>query len=171
MLERDWLGYGWHGYSWLNAAHHAFNLIVCASPQQRLENWNLHFPDSPDARVLDASLVLVTACTLIWFGVWKWTWDHIPVTFYWHTGNLSRGQVVAELRLWISRLQLKGTGEEVVFTLPGLPGLWSHTSAVCPWTPSFSGCHCVCWSLSHVQLFVTPWTVAHQVPLPMGFSR
>ena len=23
----------------------------------------------------------------------------------------------------------------------------------------------------HVQLFVTPWTVAHQVPLSMGFSR
>ena len=25
--------------------------------------------------------------------------------------------------------------------------------------------------LSHVQLFVTPWTVAHQVRLSMGFSR
>ena len=25
--------------------------------------------------------------------------------------------------------------------------------------------------LSHVQLFVTPWTIAHQVPLSMGFSR
>ena len=29
---------------------------------------------------------------------------------------------------------------------------------------------CVC-VLSHVQLFVTPWTVAHQDPLSMGFSR
>ena len=26
-------------------------------------------------------------------------------------------------------------------------------------------------SLSHVRLFVTPWTAAHQAPLPMGFSR
>ena len=26
-------------------------------------------------------------------------------------------------------------------------------------------------SLSHVQLFVTPWTVANQAPLSMGFSR
>ena len=26
-------------------------------------------------------------------------------------------------------------------------------------------------SLSHVQLFATPWTVAHQAPLSMGFSR
>ena len=26
-------------------------------------------------------------------------------------------------------------------------------------------------SLSCVQLFVTPWTVTHQVPLPMEFSR
>ena len=25
--------------------------------------------------------------------------------------------------------------------------------------------------LSHVQLFATPWTVAHQAPLFMGFSR
>ena len=26
-------------------------------------------------------------------------------------------------------------------------------------------------SLSHVRLFVTPWTAAHQAPLSMGFSR
>ena len=26
-------------------------------------------------------------------------------------------------------------------------------------------------SLSRVQLFVTPWTVAHQAPLSMGLSR
>ena len=26
-------------------------------------------------------------------------------------------------------------------------------------------------SLSHVQLFVTSWAVAHQAPLPMDFSR
>ena len=26
-------------------------------------------------------------------------------------------------------------------------------------------------SLNRVQLSVTPWTVAHQAPLPMGFSR
>ena len=31
---------------------------------------------------------------------------------------------------------------------------------------------CVCVkSLSCVQLFVTPWTVARQAPLSMGFSR
>ena len=26
-------------------------------------------------------------------------------------------------------------------------------------------------SLSHVQLFAAPWTVAHQAPLSTGFSR
>ena len=30
---------------------------------------------------------------------------------------------------------------------------------------------CVCESLSHVRLFVTPWTVALQDPLFMEFSR
>ena len=27
------------------------------------------------------------------------------------------------------------------------------------------------WVLSRILLFVTPWTVAHQPPLSMGFSR
>ena len=31
-------------------------------------------------------------------------------------------------------------------------------------------CVCVC-TLSCVQLFMTPWIVAHQVPLSMGYSR
>ena len=30
---------------------------------------------------------------------------------------------------------------------------------------------CVLSHFSFVQLFVTPWTVAHQVPPSMGFSR
>ena len=33
-------------------------------------------------------------------------------------------------------------------------------------------CVCVCvQSLSHVRFFATLWTVAHQAPLFMGFSR
>ena len=32
-------------------------------------------------------------------------------------------------------------------------------------------CVCVCQLLSHVRLFATPQTVAHQAPLSMGFSR
>ena len=31
--------------------------------------------------------------------------------------------------------------------------------------------HHVLSRFSHVPLFVTPWTVAHQAPLSMGFSR
>ena len=30
---------------------------------------------------------------------------------------------------------------------------------------------CMLSHFSHVQLFVTPWTVAHQAPMSMGFSR
>ena len=33
-------------------------------------------------------------------------------------------------------------------------------------------CVCVCvYVLSHVQLFVVPWTIAHQTPLSMELSR
>ena len=52
----------------------------------------------------------------------------------------------------------------------------------CPWdSPGKNtgvGCHCLLQrrkvkvkSLSHVRPSVTPWTVAHQAPPPMGFSR
>ena len=27
------------------------------------------------------------------------------------------------------------------------------------------------YSLSHIQFFVIPWTIAHQAPLSMGFPR
>ena len=30
---------------------------------------------------------------------------------------------------------------------------------------------CILSYFSHVQLFATPWPVAHQAPLSMGFSR
>ena len=32
-------------------------------------------------------------------------------------------------------------------------------------------CVCACESLSHVRLFVTLWTVAHQASLSLGFSK
>ena len=31
-------------------------------------------------------------------------------------------------------------------------------------------CVCVCYTFSHVRLFETLWTVAHQVPLAMEFA-
>ena len=37
--------------------------------------------------------------------------------------------------------------------------------------PSIFPCVCVCYSLSHVQLLATPWTVTCQAPLSMKFSR
>ena len=53
----------------------------------------------------------------------------------------------------------------------GMPGMyivlqhWEWRVCVCV-------CVCVCaWSFSHVQLFETPWTVAHQAPLSMEFFR
>ena len=40
------------------------------------------------------------------------------------------------------------------------------------WQTSGGVCVCVCVkSLSRVRLFATPWTVAHQTPLSIGFSR
>ena len=45
-----------------------------------------------------------------------------------------------------------------------------HCMSIC-----FCLCMCLCivvvWSLSHVQLFATPWTVAYQASLSMRFPR
>ena len=46
--------------------------------------------------------------------------------------------------------------------------LLSHPHSPSPSESTFVD---VCRRFSHLQLFVTPWTVAHQVPLSMGFSR
>ena len=63
-------------------------------------------------------------------------------------------------------------GTELIFTKPSLCPPWDQelarsqiitlTTQLCPLLFSFLSC---------VQLFVTPWTVAHQAPLSMGFSR
>ena len=57
---------------------------------------------------------------------------------------------------------------------------WMSSQHPSPWTLKEAGlamdvplgCVCVCIScFSRVQLFAIPWTVAHQAPLSMGFSR
>ena len=48
------------------------------------------------------------------------------------------------------------------------PSLWSN-SHICTWLPE--RLYGEVTSLSHVQLFVTPWTVAYKAPPSMGFSR
>ena len=37
--------------------------------------------------------------------------------------------------------------------------------------PAMQECVCVCVCVLVTQLCVSPWTVTHQAPLPMGFSR
>ena len=44
--------------------------------------------------------------------------------------------------------------------------LWQHGWTLRVWKWKWK-----CQSLSRVQLFVTPWTVARQAPLSVGFSR
>ena len=56
--------------------------------------------------------------------------------------------------------------------LPEVTWLGAHTD---PWaqlkSTSLHMCVCTLSHFSHVQLSTTVWTVAHQAPLSMGFSR
>ena len=50
--------------------------------------------------------------------------------------------------------------------------VWFPISLHVPAFLCLSVCVCVCaQSLSHVQVFGTPWTIAHQAPLFMEFYR
>ena len=65
------------------------------------------------------------------------------------------------------------------------PKYWSFSFTISPSKEQYLGSNsastaftpydlsmCVCaWSLSHVRLFATPWTVAHQAPLSMGILQ
>ena len=58
-----------------------------------------------------------------------------------------------------------------LFMLPLLKWIF-FLSCFCSWyVESIQRCVCVCVLLSCVQLFVTPWAVAHQTSLSMEFSR
>ena len=49
---------------------------------------------------------------------------------------------------------------------PGLLGTGAPPPDLCTLLPN-----CMLSRFGHVQLFATPWIVAHQAPLSMGFSR
>ena len=73
--------------------------------------------------------------------------------------------------------RVKMTGSTILAHLRVILCLCVTCVFVCPWDqsflpagPQFSNL-VVCWSLSHVQLFATPWTVGCEAPLSMGFSR
>ena len=62
---------------------------------------------------------------------------------------------------------LSHAGATAVTPLPGLLHCTCHHSE----KKIVYMCVCVLNSFSHVRLFATLWTVAHQAPLSMGFSR
>ena len=49
--------------------------------------------------------------------------------------------------------------------------LWDARNVISVTFVGHELCCVVLRHFSHVQLFATPWSVAHQAPLSMGFSR
>ena len=62
----------------------------------------------------------------------------------------------SQVKSWFHTYKLCDLGQDTLH----LSGLFSSSTK----------CVCVCM-LSHVQLFATPWTIAHQAALSMEFSR
>ena len=79
-------------------------------------------------------------------------WSRLMALGWGHTHELSGG---SKLTVWILKSEI----------FPGCKGREKVTGRAMKWRKSEVK------SLSHVQLFATPWTVAYQAPLSMGFSR
>ena len=64
------------------------------------------------------------------------------------------------------------TPAHLLVTSSGCPWVWSGMFSLClvPWA-ILHMCVYMLICLSHVQFFLTPWAVALQAPLSMGFSR
>ena len=81
-----------------------------------------------------------------------------------HQAPLSKGVlqtgILERVAISYSRGSSQPGIEPVSFTSPALASGFFTTKTEKPLS-----------HFSHVQLFVTPWTVAHQGPLSMGFSR
>ena len=81
---------------------------------------------------------------------------------------LSRGTIQAllpELTIWGSSFFFSLHDDLLNATTSQSCKIGSHCSKSWPFV------HMLVCKLSHVQLFATPWTVAHQAPLSLGFSR
>ena len=95
-----------------------------------------------------------------------------------HVGSILHGKSLACVTSWGAdtfpyfgkyiKHEILHTSQKVHSSLSRSP-----ESALTPISPLWAlrRTLCVCESLSHVGLFVTPWTVACQAPLSMEFSR
>ena len=114
-----------------------------------------------------------------------WCWAQFACYKGWDFGYSSIILTIPTFTLVIRRKGVNGKGWKTGFefqlrdllshliteTERSPPVVFSHSKWRQWWTNSLSiriACLCV---LSRVWLFVTPWTVAHQAPLSIGFYR
>ena len=114
----------------------------------------------------------------VWYGTWKFT--TIPEMSWWCLTYCSNSEMVIRIELWRKRVlcEFKVYTENsyipgCIFSNLGRRILLFSNSVVSWFFFFFQSFWVSEWvkSLSHVRLFVTPWTVAHQAPPSMGFSR
>ena len=81
-----------------------------------------------------------------------------------HQASLSKGILQAGILEWVAIPYSRGSSQPGIkpssFISPALASGFFTTKKEKPLS-----------HFTHVQLFVTPWIVAHQGPLSMGFSR
>ena len=89
-----------------------------------------------------------------------------------HQAPLSMGILQARILEWVAMSSSRGSSQprdwtRVSHTIDRFFTIWAIREAQRKPKKDWSEVK----SLSHVQLFATPWTVAHQAPRSMGFSR
>ena len=92
-----------------------------------------------------------------WVGKISWTRERLPTPVFWP------GEFHGLCSPW-GRKRVRH--DWVTFSFTGYYGISSNKYYLYYFTYNVRA-----QSRAHVRLFVTPWTVTHQVPLPMEFSR
>ena len=122
--------------------------------------WGIHF----------ALLLLNLSLRMLWFFVLLWIGIAFLISF--SVCSLQMYKITIDFFMLILYPKTLLNSLIVLMNLLGfsvcnirLFTYWRKKNSLwCTWVSE-------CESLSHVWLFVTPWTVAHQAPLSMGFSR
>ena len=106
----------------------------------------------------------VLVCVLLWRLTLRWAFKH--KSFMCDVKEIVVGRWGMEKRMEIGRVYLLNPATAVGDKFNPARKVYETRVRVCVCV-----CVCVCVQLfSHVQLFVTPWTVACWAPLSMGFS-